>query len=159
MLSDDAQVYPVIVLPPVAGAVQEIVSASAAVDTLGAEGVAGTVVAVIEAEADESSDEPDKLFPLTVNVYAVSDCNPSTVIGDDAPVAVKPPGDDVTVKDVAGAPAPSVKVTVAAPLLNARDVPTSVAVPIVGMPGAPFAEELMVPRISVAINLPFPFFN
>ena len=68
MLSDDAQVYPVIADPPVAGADQETVSASAAVDTLGAEGVAGTVVAVIELEADESSDEPDKLFPLTVNV-------------------------------------------------------------------------------------------
>jgi hypothetical protein len=27
------------------------------------------------------------------------------------------------------------------------------------MPGAPFAEELMVPRISVAINLPFLFFS
>ena len=68
MPSDDAQVYPVIVLPPVAGADQETVSASAAVVTVGAAGVAGTVVAVIELEADESSDEPDKLFPLTVNV-------------------------------------------------------------------------------------------
>ena len=75
-------------MPPVAGAVQETASLNAEVVTVGAEGVAGTVVAVIELEADESSDEPDKLFPLTVNVYAVSDCNPSTVIGDDAPVAV-----------------------------------------------------------------------
>ena len=40
--------------PPVAGATQETVSLSAAVVTVGAAGVAGTVVAVIELEADEA---------------------------------------------------------------------------------------------------------
>lgn len=61
------------------------------------------------------------------------DANPVTVKGDDAPVAVNDPGDDVTVYDVAGAPlAEGVKVTVAEPLLKARPVPTSVATTFVG---------------------------
>jgi hypothetical protein len=34
---------------------------------------------------------------LTVNVYAVPFVRPVTVIGDDDPVPVKPPGLDVTV--------------------------------------------------------------
>lgn len=159
LASDDAQVYPVIALPPFAGADQETVSASAAVVTVGAEGVAGTVVAVIEAEADEGLEVPDAFVPVTVKVYDVLDCSPSTVIGDDEPLAVYDPGEDVTVKDVAVAPAPAVNDTVAAPLLKARFVPTSVAVTFVGTPGAPLAEELIVPKISVATNLPFPFFN
>ena len=61
------------------------------------------------------------------------DCNPVTVIGDEEDVPVNPPGEDVAVYDVAAAPlAAGVNVTVAAPLLKARPVPTSVAVPIVG---------------------------
>jgi hypothetical protein len=132
------------------------VSLRAEVVTVGALIVAGTVVAVIELDADEASDVPDAFDAVIVNVYAVLDCSPSTTIGDDEPVAVYDPGEDVTVKDVAVAPAPAVKGTLAAPLLNARLVPTFVTVPIVGMPGAPFAEELMVPRISVAMNLHLP---
>ena len=53
--------------------------------------------------------------------------------GEDDPEAVKPPGEEVAVNDAAAAPdAAAVNVTVAAPLLKARPVPTSVAVPIVG---------------------------
>lgn len=151
--------YPVIADPPFAGAVQETASFNADVVTVGAVGVAGTVVAVMELDAEEASEVPDAFVAVIVNVYAVLDCKPSTTIGDDEPVAVYDPGEDVTLKDVAVAPAPAVKGMLAAPLLNARDVPTSVTVPIVGMPGAPFAEELMIPRTSVAIYLPFPFFN
>jgi hypothetical protein len=116
--------------------------------------VAGTVVAVIELDAEEASEVPDAFDAVTVNVYAVLDCKPSTTIGDDEPVAVYDPGEDVTSKDVAVAPAPAVNVTLAAPLLNARLVPTFVAVPIVGMPGAPLAEEAVVPRISIKQYLP-----
>ncbi len=61
------------------------------------------------------------------------DCKPSTVRGEDEPVAVKLPGLEVAVKDVAaGEPAGRLKLTVAAPLLNARLVPTSVAVTLSG---------------------------
>ncbi len=154
MLSDDAHVYPEIALPPVAGAVQETVSASAAVDTVGAAGVAGTVVAVIEFEADEARELPDAFVATTVNVYAVFDCKPATVIGDEDPVPVNEPGEDVTVNEVAVAPAPAVNSTLAAPLLNGRLVPTSVAVTLVGMPGAPLAEEPITPKISIMQYLP-----
>jgi hypothetical protein len=50
---------------------------------------------------------------------------------------VYPPGLEVAVKEVAsGESAGKVKVTVAAPLLNALPVPTFVAVPIVGANGS-----------------------
>ena len=41
--------------------------------TLGAEGFAGTVVAVIDDEAAEAADVPAAFVAVTVNVYAVSD--------------------------------------------------------------------------------------
>jgi hypothetical protein len=99
-------------------------------------GACGTVVAVIELEAEELAESPTAFVALTTKVYAVADCNPVTVKGDDAPVTVYPPGLEVAVNDVAAAPvAAAVKVTVAEPLLYARPVPTLVAVPIVGALG------------------------
>jgi hypothetical protein len=66
-----------------------------------------------------------------VNVYAVPSVKPLTVIGEDEPVPVKPPGDEVTVYPVI-APPPvltgAVKVTVA-------DEEPAEAVPIVGALG------------------------
>jgi hypothetical protein len=89
----------------------------------------------MEADAEDAELVPKAFVAVTVNVYAVSDCNPATVIGEDAPVPVKPPGDDVAVNEVAALGPSGVKVTVAAPLLNALEVPTSVAVPISGADG------------------------
>jgi hypothetical protein len=40
---------------------------------------------------------PVAFVALTVKVYAVPVVNPVTVIGEDAPLPVKPPGLDVTV--------------------------------------------------------------
>ena len=52
-------------------------------------------------------------------------------------MAVKDPGDDVAVKDVAaGESSGKVKVTVAEPLLNALPDPALVAVPMVGADGS-----------------------
>jgi hypothetical protein len=80
-----------------------------------------------------------------------------TTSGDDAPDAVKLPGDEVTVKDVAGAPdAAAVNATLAAPLLNAREVPTSVAVTPVGAFGCKkplvFCEPV-IPIIGILYSL------
>ena len=73
---------------------------------------------------------------VTVNVTDAADAIPVTVNGDDAPVAVCPVL-AVTVKEVAaGESAGSAKVTVAAPLLNARPVPTSVATTFIGAFGS-----------------------
>jgi len=99
---------------------------------VGVPGAAGTVVAVMLFDALDASEVPYVLVAVTVNVYAVSDCNPVTVIGEDDPVPVYPPGEEVTVNESAAFLASAVNVTVAAPLLYGRDVPTFVAVPIVG---------------------------
>jgi hypothetical protein len=68
-------------------------------------------------DAAEAGDVPAPFVAVTVNVYATSDCKPVTEIGDDAPVAVYPPGEDVTVNDVAALIGSAVKVTSARPLL------------------------------------------
>jgi hypothetical protein len=68
----------------------------------------------------------------TVNVYAVPLVKPLTVTGEDEPVPVMPPGDEVTVYPVIAPPpvlAGAVKVTDTVPL------PAVVAVPMVGASG------------------------
>ena len=83
-----------------------------------------------------------------------------TVKGEDAPVAVYPPGEEVAVYDVAAAPeAFGVNATVAAPLLYARPVPTFVAVPIVGALGCKksFADSENLPA-CFDIFIPLYFF-
>lgn len=123
--------------PPFAGADHETESFPAdGEDALGAPGVAGTVVAVMLLEAAEASEVPEAFVAVTVKVYTVADCRPVTEIGEDDPVPVYPPGDDVTVKEVAAFLASGVNVTSARPLLNGLPEPTSVAVPIVGAYGA-----------------------
>ena len=92
------------------------------------------------------------------------DWSPATVIGEDDPVPVYPPGDEVTVNDVAaGDSAGKEKVTVAAPLLNALPVPTFVADTLVGANGSrksfDAAERLPVflailLRCQIAVNNP-----
>ena len=51
-----------------------------------------------------AADVPVLFVAVTVNVYAVFVVRPETVSGDAEPVAVKPPGLDVTVKFVIGEP-------------------------------------------------------
>jgi hypothetical protein len=102
-------------------------------------------------DAADAAPVPIAFVAVTVNVYEVDDCKPATVNGDEAPDAVNPPGLDVTVYEViADLPlfAGAVNVTVAAPLLKARAVPTSVAVPIVGAAGTFLSEEAIIPIID-----------
>jgi len=60
-------------------------------------GALGAVVT--ELDADDAEDVPLAFVAVTVtvNVYAVPPVKPLTVIGDDEPVAVNPPGELVTV--------------------------------------------------------------
>ena len=91
---------------------------------------------------------------MTVNVYDVPFVSPPIVIGLAEPLAVLPPGDDVTVYDVIGEPpfeAGAAKDTVAAPLL-------AVAETAVGAPGTVItvtgnAALAVLPRVSVAEQL------
>ena len=83
--------------------------------------------------------------------------SPITVSGDEAPVAVRPPGEAVTVYPVIAAPpvfAGAVKLTVALPLLPLAEI-------LVGTPGAVGAgvtaddalEELPEPFPFVAVTV------
>jgi hypothetical protein len=69
----------------------------------------------------------------------VLEAKPVTTSGEDAPLAVNPLGLEVTVKEEIGAPLspPELKATEAAPLLKAREVPTSVATTLTGAFGLP----------------------
>ena len=58
-------------------------------------GALGAVVT--ELDTDDAEDVPLVFVAVTVNVYAVPEVNPDTVIGDDEPVPVNPPGELVTV--------------------------------------------------------------
>jgi hypothetical protein len=115
-------------------------------------GACGTVVAVIADDADEASDVPTEFVAVTVNVYEVADCRPVTVIGEDAPLAVYPPGLEVTVKEEIVAPLspPEVKATEAAPLLKARPEGVFVATTLTGAFGLPIPakpyERGLIPR-------------
>ena len=62
---------------------------------VGADGIADVVV--IEVDAVEAEDVPPEFVAVTVNVYDVPLVNPLIVIDDALPVAVKPPGELVTV--------------------------------------------------------------
>jgi hypothetical protein len=85
----------------------------------------------------------------------VLDCNPVTVKGEDAPDAVKEPGVDVTVYEVIGSLlVGAVNVTVAAPLLWALEVPTLVAVPMVGDTGTDLAPDALAPMIGIFLFYP-----
>ena len=55
----------------------------------------GNVATVVDALDD--TDVPPELVAVTENVYIVFDANPDTVIGEDEPVPVNPPGLLVTV--------------------------------------------------------------
>jgi hypothetical protein len=85
---DEVAVKVEIAAPPVAAAVngtEAVVPERVTVPIVGARDI---VVAVIELEALELEESPTAFVALTTNVYAVSDCKPVTVSGEDAPVAL-----------------------------------------------------------------------
>lgn len=64
---------------------------------LTASGAPGVVAGVTELEAEEAGPVPTLFLALTVKVYAVPLVRPVMVIGLELPVAVRPPGLEVTV--------------------------------------------------------------
>ena len=60
-------------------------------------GASGVVAGVTLFEADEADPVPTAFVAVTVNVYAVPLVRPITVIGDEPPAPVNPPGLEVTV--------------------------------------------------------------
>jgi hypothetical protein len=124
-----------------------------AVPTVGAP---GTVAGTTELLVPEAMPVPTLFVAVTVKVYVTPLVNPVIVIGEAPPVAVIPPGLDVTVyKVIAELPlfTGGVNVTVAWPF-------PAVAVPIVGAPGTPAGvtallalELLLSPTLLVAITV------
>jgi hypothetical protein len=114
----EVDVKVLIAFPPVAPAVNATVACPFPPVGLPIVGACGTVVAVIDPEADDAAAVPLSFAAVTVNVYEVLDARPVTVNGDEAPEAVNPPGDEVAVYVTVFPPVPpAVNVTVAAPLL------------------------------------------
>ena len=60
-------------------------------------GVPGTVAAVTELEGEDAALVPAALVAVRVKVYAVPLVRPVTTMGEELPVAVIPPGDEMTV--------------------------------------------------------------
>jgi hypothetical protein len=60
-------------------------------------GASGTVAGVTAAEGELELLSPTEFVATTVKVYGVPFVNPVTVMGEDEPLAVKPPGEEVTV--------------------------------------------------------------
>jgi hypothetical protein len=60
-------------------------------------GAPGTVAGVTALDADDAEPVPTALVAVTVNVYETPFVRPVMVIGEDPPVAVIPPGLEVTV--------------------------------------------------------------
>ena len=132
---EDVTVY-VVDAPPVAPAVNVITAFVLPATAITDVGVCGIVFAVIEFELVDAAEVPKLLVPVTENVYAVADCSPLTVIGEDAAVPVNPPGVEVArYKFGKPPPSPGVNVTDEDELLYGCPVAEYVAVPIVGTPG------------------------
>ena len=93
-------------------------------DTVAVPIVGALGIVITELDALDDTDVPDELVAVTENVYGVFPDNPDTVIGDDEPVPVKPPGLLVTVKLViVPVPPGAVKATLTADELNNDTMP------------------------------------
>jgi hypothetical protein len=103
-------------------------------------------------DAALSAPYPTRFCAATVNVYAVPFVNPVIVMGDAEPVAVTPPGLDVTRYPVIGDPpslAGAVNVTDAVALVE------DVAVPIVGAPGTVTGVGQLLPIMASRTSIRF----
>ena len=85
-------------LPPSdTGAVQETTAEALPATADAPVGAPGAPSGVTGDDAAEGAPVPVPLVAVTVNVYAVPLVRPLTVQGLEAPVQVRPPGDEVTV--------------------------------------------------------------
>ena len=84
--------------PPVEpGAVNDTVAWVFPATAETAVGAPGTVAGVTAVDGVDAAPGPTAFVAVTVKVYAVPFARPDTVIGDDVPVPVNPPGFDMAV--------------------------------------------------------------
>ena len=153
----DVTVYEVIAEPPLDPGAEKVTTASplprVAVPMVGAPGVVAGVAALLALDA---LPVPTSFVAVTLNVYAVPLVRPVTVSGELAPLAVNPPGLEVTVYEVIAEPPfedGAENVTTTSPLPR-------VAVPMVGAPGVVagttellVADAVPVPSVFVAVTV------
>lgn len=155
----EATVYEMIAKPPLdAGAAKLTVAAVLPATADPIVGAPGTAAGTTLLEAVEGDPVPTAFVAVTANEYTVPFVNPVTVNGLDAPVAVFPPGLEVTVYEVIARPpfeAGAVKLTVAA------EFPATAA-PTVGTPGRVAGTTLLeeaegnpvpTPLVAVTVNV------
>ena len=115
----------IVPVPPL-GAVKATLTADV-LDTVATPMVGELDIVVTDVEALDETDVPPELVEVTKNVYGVFAVNPDTVIGDDEPVPIKPPGLLVTVYPViVPVPLGAVNSTLTSDVLD------TVATPMVG---------------------------
>jgi hypothetical protein len=124
-----------------------------AVPIVGASGtVAGTTVLLVP----EATLVPTALVAVTVKVYVVPFVKPVTVKGEAPPVAVKPPGLDVTVYEVIAEP-PSltggVNVIVASPFPRTAETEVGGPGTATGVTELLALEAELVPTALVAVTV------
>jgi hypothetical protein len=85
-----------VIVPVPLGAVKATLTADV-LDTVAVPMVGELDFVVTDVEALDETDVPLELVEVTEKVYGVFAVNPVTIIGDDVPVPVKPPGLLVTV--------------------------------------------------------------
>ena len=83
-------------VPVPLGEVKAILTADA-LDTVATPMVDALDIVVTDDDTSDDDEVPLEFVAVTVNVYGVLDVNPETVIGEDEPVPIKPPGLLVTV--------------------------------------------------------------
>jgi hypothetical protein len=153
---DDVAVYEVMGEPFDEGGVNATpacVLPAAAKAIVGAPGTPAGVTLFDGADADPP---PTALVAVTVKVYAVPLASPVTVIGEAGPLAVNPPGDEVTVYDVIGVPPlerGGVNVTVACAL--PAEATTFVGIPgnAAGVTGFEGADAGPAPKALAAVTV------
>ena len=84
------------IVPVPLGAVKETLIA-VELDTVAVPMVGAPDIVDTDVDAPDATDVPPELVAVTMKVYGVFDVNPDTVIGEDEPVPIKPPGLLVTV--------------------------------------------------------------
>ena len=134
----------------------EAVTDASPATTVGTAGTFGFAIGVTDADAADAADVPPAFVAVAVNVYAVPFVRPDTTHDPDAPVIVHvaPPGDAVTVCDVAAAPdcaAETDTVTDASPTTPVGAAGTF------GISAPDVITRFPVPVTETAANRPFPY--
>ena len=92
-------------LPPSeAGAVNATLAWAFPGVATGLVGAPGTILGITAPDGDEATEFPAALVATTVKVYDTVVVKPVTTRGEFAPVAIKPPGEDVTLYPVMALP-------------------------------------------------------